>query len=93
MFDIDVRYEDHNPGGSVWVRTQNRLDYSDEWICVWSTEPGNRGQYASVVDPTFPDVTRPGPPIPIPYDTANGHTTPHPEPAPLFTEQPPVPAR
>lgn len=64
---VEVRYEEHLGGGSVWVWVQNRLDYADEWLCVWSTDPRNRDLRASVQDQGFLARTVSGPSIPVPH--------------------------
>lgn len=65
---IAVRYEQHNhaPGGSIWVQIQNRRDYNDEWLCVWSTDPGRPGLALSMMDPRFETATTPAADITIP---------------------------
>lgn len=72
MTEIEVRYEEHVGGGSVWVKVQNRLDYADEWLCVWSTDPRNRGHRVSVLDKNFLEATAPGTGIPVPYTDSFG---------------------
>lgn len=72
MTEIEVRYEEHVGGGSVWAQVQNRLDYAPEWLCVWSTDPRNRGHRISVLDNGFLEATAPGTAIPVPYMDSSG---------------------
>lgn len=74
MAGIEVRYRDHEGGGgSVWVRSQNRYHetagdwYSDEWVCVWSTQGALPGHKESTLDDKFRARTRAGIPIANPY--------------------------
>lgn len=70
---VTTRYEHHEHGGaSVWVLCMNRFHfhpgdiYTDEWLCVWSTEGGRPGQRVPAIDTGFVQLTRPGPDIPLP---------------------------
>jgi len=43
---IEIRWETHDCGGSAWISQDG------EWLCVWSTAPGNIGQTLPSVDDT-----------------------------------------
>lgn len=58
---IPVRYEKHDGGGSVWVRTVDEF-LDDYWLCIYSTAPGQVGRAVSAV---FNDAEA-GPIIPVP---------------------------
>lgn len=39
---IEVIYEPHEEGGSIWVYISRPVS---RWVCVWSTAEGNMGQF------------------------------------------------
>jgi hypothetical protein len=38
--EVEVRYEPHDGGGSIWVHVPT----DPQWLCVWSTAYGNVNQ-------------------------------------------------
>lgn len=46
----DVRRENHRGGYSLWCWVAG-WENGPEWVCVYSTHPGDVGQYLSDQDP------------------------------------------
>lgn len=63
---IEIRWEVHGGGGSAWISQDG------EWLCVWSTAPGNVGMTLPSVDDTDDMLSMPViasislPPVEIP---------------------------
>lgn len=65
--EIPVRYEINRYHRSVWVLCQQLGGIELVWLCVWSSDRRWSGTTINTRDQRFIDMTKPAPPISLPY--------------------------